>query len=213
MNGAIFPRMTTEGLSLPIAVAIAGYLLGGFPTGVVISRARYRIDVREMGSGNIGATNVTRSFGWFAGVVTLAIDFFKGFLPLAWLASAYPSDPWLWVTAGLALVAGHCFSPYLRFRGGKGVATSLGCVAAVLPWLAAACALGYAIALLATRISAIGSLTGVLVTLAYCLAWRVRPPVLCLLLGMSALVLVRHSGNIRRLYTEWRASRVGRNPT
>lgn len=205
--------MAVDGWTAHLAVAVAGYLIGGFPTGVVLSRFRYRIDVREMGSGNIGATNVTRSFGWFAGTLTLTADFLKGFLPLLFLKGRFPLEPWLWVTGALALVTGHCFSPYLRLRGGKGVATSLGCVSAVVPWLGVACGVAYAVALGVTRISAVGSLTGVLVALLYCALWSAPPPLVALLLGLCALVLSRHHANIRRLWGEWRDGSSHRNPT
>src|SRR5271154_6882488 len=91
---------------------IPAYILGSFPTGVVLSRRKYGIDVREMGSGNIGATNVTRVFGWYAGVLVFVVDFLKGCLPV-WLARHYAiGQPWLAVTVGVAVVLGHCFSLY-----------------------------------------------------------------------------------------------------
>lgn len=188
-----------DGIGLHMALGAIAYLIGSFPTGVVLSRQKYRIDVREMGSGNIGATNVTRVFGWYAGVLTLIVDFFKGFLPICLVQHFFPAEPWATTVVGLCLVFGHCFSAYLRLRGGKGVATSFGCVMAFDPWLA--CALGavYVGLLLIIRISAVGSLGAVGVTLAY-LAW-VRPPgpLFVLLGGVCVIILVRHSKNIRRL--------------
>src|ERR1700684_147405 len=93
-----------------ILCVLGGYLLGSFPTGVVLSRRKYGIDVREMGSGNIGATNVTRVVGWYAGILVFLVDLAKGTLSLCYLRSRFPGEPWLLTTASLALVVGHCFS-------------------------------------------------------------------------------------------------------
>ena len=148
-----------------ILFSIAGYLIGSFPTGVVLSRKKYRIDIREMGSGNIGATNITRVFGWSAGIFTLLVDFLKSFLPLYWLHFKYPMESWLLTSVGIALVLGHCFSVFLRFKGGKGVATSLGCLIVVAPQLALIGSITYFLLLVVTKISAVGSLGGIGVAL------------------------------------------------
>lgn len=192
-------------VSLPYWLfALGGYLVGGFPTGVVLTRRKYGIDVREMGSGNIGATNVTRVFGWYAGVLTFLIDAAKGFVPL-WLIARYlPGDPWVLALTGACLVLGHCFSPYLRLHGGKGVATSLGCLLAVVPGAALAAAVVY-VALLATvRISAVGSLGGIAATLIWASIVRPPPPATTLVLAIAFIVVVSHQSNIRRLLDGFR---------
>jgi acyl phosphate:glycerol-3-phosphate acyltransferase len=188
-------------------LTLLAYLVGSFPTGVVLSRIKYGIDVREMGSGNIGATNITRTFGWYAGVLTLVIDCLKGFLPVFLVARFFPGDPRLVAAVGIAVVAGHCFSAYLKFRGGKGVATSLGCLAAAEPWLALSAALTYAIVLGVSRISAVGSLAGILAANGY-LALK-RPPreVVWLTAGISVLVVLRHHSNIKRLLSGSKAKK------
>ncbi len=179
---------------------LAAYLIGSFPTGVVLSRKKYGLDVRDMGSGNIGATNITRVFGWYAGAMVFLVDFLKGWGPVAWITLRHPEDPWLKTVVGASLVLGHCFSAYLRLRGGKGVATSLGCLLAVLPWAATAGGVAYLILLLVTRISAVGSLGGIIVVLGY-LVWNPPAlPQLTLVLLVSALVVIRHDSNIRRLW-------------
>lgn len=190
-----------------LIAAVSGYLIGSFPTGVVLSRRKFGIDVREMGSGNIGATNVTRVFGWYAGVLTFLADSLKGFLPLYFLRDAYPGAEWALTLAGIALVFGHCFSLYLGFRGGKGVATSLGVVAVINPWLALACALVYAALLVATKISAIGSLGGMVIAVGYLLIFQPSWPVTTLVGCVSVIVFVRHHTNIRRLWNEWNERR------
>ena len=190
-----------EPIYLYVSCVIVGYFVGSFPTGVVLTRRKYGIDVREMGSGNIGATNVTRVFGWYAGVVVFAVDFLKGFVPLALLRYQYSGYPWLLTLTAMALVLGHCFSLYLGLRGGKGVATSLGCLLIVSPWMAGISAATYALLLLVSRISAVGSLGGIGAALLYALI--VKPPIYeCwLVAGISLIVLVRHHSNIRRLWS------------
>lgn len=185
-----------------VLVAAGGYLLGGFPTGVVLSRKKYGIDVREMGSGNIGATNVTRVFGWYAGVFVFLIDFVKGFLPIWFIYREFPQEHWLASVAAVALVAGHCFSPYLKGRGGKGVATSFGCLSILAPWGALIAAAVYFVCLLVFRISAVGSLWSVGSILIY-LNW-VKPEasVQGAIYGICFFVLIRHYPNIIRLLNQ-----------
>jgi glycerol-3-phosphate acyltransferase PlsY len=198
-RGKLFYNRGMAGPVLFAMIVCASYLLGSFPTGVVLSRQKYGIDVREMGSGNIGATNVTRVFGWYAGILVFLLDLLKGAVPLWILYELYPTQPWLLAASAFALVLGHCFSVYLRFGGGKGVATSLGCLLVVAPWAAVISGLVYVILLVVTRISAIGSLAGILATLAYLAIVRPGAPVTWLVVGISIIVVVRHQQNIRRL--------------
>lgn len=193
--------MTAEELQLG-TLAIGGYLIGSFPTGVVFTRKKYGIDVREMGSGNIGATNVTRNFGWYAGALVFAIDFLKGLVPVFYVRR-YFANPWAPAVVGLALVIGHCFSAFLRLRGGKGVATSLGVLLAVAPWAAVLAAVVYVVLLATVKISAVGSLGGMAALLAYLAIVPPPFPTLVLALGISVIVLVRHRTNIQRLLNDF----------
>lgn len=126
-------------MSLSIAVAIIGYLLGSCPNGFLVSRAR-GVDIREHGSGNIGATNVLRVLGKKWGYLVFALDCLKGFLAVR-LAFAFVSigGPWaaqreiIGIVAGVACILGHTFPVWLRFRGGKGVATSAGVLLGLMP--------------------------------------------------------------------------------
>ncbi|MBI4403918.1 MAG: glycerol-3-phosphate 1-O-acyltransferase PlsY [Deltaproteobacteria bacterium] len=181
-----------------------GYLLGSFPTGVVLSKRRYLIDVRELGSGNIGATNVTRVFGWYAGLLTFAIDFLKGWLPVSGLLYTFPEYPWLATLTGSCLVLGHCYSLYLKFHGGKGVATSFGILVAVLPWAALIAGAVYATLLIATRISSVGSLSGLTAALLTTAFLKPQPPALVLIFAMCSVVAYRHKHNIKRLIHDFR---------
>jgi len=195
--------MSTSALGLHIGAAVLGYLIGSFPTGVVLSKRKYRIDVREMGSGNIGATNMARVYGWYAGLITLSIDFLKGFLPLLYLKTNYSSYPWLITIAGASLVLGHCFSLFLSFRGGKGVATSFGCVVAVLPEAALVSLAFYLLLIWRTKIGAVGSLGGIIVTFIYTMVVQPVRPITVLILIVCATVLIRHHSNIRRLLADF----------
>jgi len=185
---------------MEIALVAAGYLLGAVPFGVLVARVAGGGDIRERGSRNIGATNVTRLLGRRAGAVTLACDVLKGAVPV-WLAGALSPTEWLPVAVAGAAVVGHVFPVYLRFRGGKGVATGFGVLMALnLPtalltfgvWLAAA---------RVSRVSAVGALTAYALLPAF--AWLLGPrddpyflPFACVLAGV---VLVRHAGNVRRM--------------
>src|SRR5450432_4885580 len=109
-----------------IGVVAAAYLLGSIPWGVLITRIFGRVDIRQSGSGNIGATNVARVAGPAAGVLTLLLDAAKGYAAV-WIAARYSNDSATWMmAAGLAALIGHCFPIWLNFKGGKGVAAALG---------------------------------------------------------------------------------------
>lgn len=192
---------------IALGLGILGYLIGSFPTGVVLSRRKFGIDVREMGSGNIGATNITRVFGWYAGALTFFADFLKGYLPLYFVARFFPLDPWFLTITGTSLVLGHCFSVYLGFRGGKGVATSVGVLTATVPWLALGCAIAYGLLLAIFRISAVGSLGGLLVAVVYLGYTRPALPTTLLISAICTVVLIRHHTNILRLWSDFRSKR------
>ncbi len=187
-----------------LAFVVAGYLLGSVPFGLLISRALAGVDVRQVGSGNIGATNVGRAAGPAAGVATLVLDAAKGALPaLAAQAVLEPAGPGgaAWpAAAGVAAFLGHLFPPWLRFRGGKGVATALGVALALSPWVALVAALAFAAVFAATRIVSAGSLAGAAACVAGMLvAHGARSPATWAAAFMAAAIAVRHRGNIGRL--------------
>jgi glycerol-3-phosphate acyltransferase PlsY len=135
---------------IPFVFVAAGYLLGSVPFGLLIARSR-GLDIRTIGSGNIGATNVGRALGRKLGVVVFILDFVKGALPVI-VARQWAEPSWLPVAAGLASFLGHLFPIWLRFRGGKGVATGAGVVSVLVPlptlgaalvWLSLFSSLGY----------------------------------------------------------------------
>ncbi len=188
-------------------VLVICYLVGSFPTGVVISKSRYGIDVRETGSGNIGATNVVRTFGWYAGFFTLLVDSLKGYIPLFIVDKYFPDSGFLLAASGISLVIGHCFSIYLKFCGGKGVATSFGCVFFIEPKLAIICAFVYLLIILKTRISAVGSLSVVFVATFYSFFSKMPINEKVLVYSLCGIILIRHYSNIRRLINTRKYSR------
>ncbi len=141
---------------LHAVAAVVGYLLGSIPTGVLLGRFVGR-DPRNAGSGNIGASNVTRTLGKKWGLVTLLVDAGKGALP-AWLAWRY-GDLTAGVLAGGLAVVGHCWPVWLRFAGGKGVATALGTMLVLEPGVGLVGAVAWMGLVVMTRIPTIGSIT------------------------------------------------------
>jgi acyl phosphate:glycerol-3-phosphate acyltransferase len=181
------------------ALLAAGYLLGSIPFGVLVARGARGVDVRTQGSGNIGATNVARLAGARLGLVVLALDAGKGALAV-WLAQRWlPEAEGVQALAGLSAFAGHVAPVWLRFRGGKGVATALGVLAVLVPWAATAAAAAYGLVFLWTRISSLGSLVAGPVAVA---AAAVHPGTR-LAVGLTGTLwlatLWTHRGNIRRL--------------
>ena len=202
-------------LTSVVAWVVFAYLLAAVPMGVLIGRAR-GIDLRTVGSGNIGATNAVRALGRKWGLVVFFLDVCKAALPV-WLASqpwalghSDASSPEL---AGVALAAfiGHLFPIYLRFRGGKGVACALGVVLVLEPLGAVAGLLLYVQTLALVRVSAVASLTGA--TSMALTAWATSedPWLHGLIAVLWVMVWWRHRGNLAELRMQKRASRTGEN--
>lgn len=185
----------------PLLLLLGAYLAGSVPFGYLVCRAR-GMDVRQVGSGNIGATNVARVAGKLYGILVLLLDLAKGFGPVSLALLSLSTHPQhdLWIAAVmLAAVLGHVFSLFLRFRGGKGVATALGVTLAVCPVGGTAGLLLYVLLYLATRISSVGSLAGALG--ATIVVWvRGAPrPIGVAVAAITLLIVLRHHANLRRL--------------
>jgi glycerol-3-phosphate acyltransferase PlsY len=177
---------------------LAGFAAGSLPTGYLMGRALKGIDIRTVGSGNVGATNVFRSVGRGAGVATLLIDILKGFLPVWGALRGLPVEAVPLLT-GAAAVAGHTWSPWVRFRGGKGVATSAGVFLALLPGPMGVALLVFALAFALSRRVSVGSLAGaVVLPLA---AWFAGAPPAreAMAVALCLVVVLRHIPNIKRL--------------
>ncbi len=181
---------------LSIALIAAAFWAGAVPFGVLIARRR-GVDIRAHGSGNIGATNVTRVLGARAGAVVLVLDALKGALPTA-AALAVGAGPRVVALTGLAAILGHCFSPFLRGRGGKGVATAAGVFAVIAPGMVAIAIAVFAVVLRATRVPALGSLAAAAAITAG-LALRGGGPYAALALATTALLVYTHRSNLAKL--------------
>ncbi|WP_224241730.1 glycerol-3-phosphate 1-O-acyltransferase PlsY [Hyalangium gracile] len=181
------------------ALVLLGYLAGSIPFGVLVTRWARGVDVRAEGSGNIGATNVARVAGKKLGVLVLVLDALKGALPVVLALRMIPDSPRVHVAVGLAAFLGHCFPVWLKFRGGKGVATALGVLLVLVPQAALAGAAVYGVVLVATRVSSLGSLMAGVVAVGTA-AFTARALEYAVLSGLLfAFMLWTHRSNISRL--------------
>lgn len=183
-----------------LLAVLGGYLSGSVPFGVLLVRWVVGTDVREQGSGNIGATNVMRVAGKKLGAVVLVLDAAKGALPVVAAASLWPAEPRLHVAVGLAAFLGHVFPVWLKLKGGKGVATALGVWGVLMPGGAVVGAVVFVVVAWATRISAVGSLLGG--GAAVVASFFLSCPAEYRLLGglFFALMLFTHRSNLSRLW-------------
>lgn len=184
------------------AGALAAYLMGSIPFGFLIGKAR-GIDLRTQGSGNIGATNVFRCVGKGWGLLALLLDALKGWIPafLFPMALAEGAPNWCGLLFGTAAVAGHNWPVWLKFKGGKGVATSAGMLLGVAPG-AVGLALGVFVVVVAlTRWVSLGSILAALTAAGagYWLYYPDKKPLVIVLAILAALLIVRHHANIGRL--------------
>lgn len=184
--------------TVALALVVGSYLLGAIPFGLVVTRLATHRDVREAGSGNIGATNVVRVAGKKWGAVTLVLDAAKGMLAVA-AGAALADPPWLSAACGFAAFAGHCFPVYLNFRGGKGVATALGVMLVAAPGAAAASVAVFAVVFAAARVVSVASLAAALALTPATWFLTANAPATWLAVGIVTIVFARHTGNIKRL--------------
>lgn len=181
-----------------LTAVILGYFVGSLPTGWLIIRTLRGVDIRTVGSGNIGAVNVYRAAGLPTALLVLLIDALKGAGPVL-LAAAWDQSAWVTVLAGLAAIAGHNWSVFMRFSGGKGIATSFGVLAALSPVAAGAAAAVWLIAVALTRYASLGSLLAV-AAVPVLIVWRCEPlPHVAFGVLALGLALYRHRANIARL--------------
>jgi acyl phosphate:glycerol-3-phosphate acyltransferase len=196
-------------VALAVALSLLlGYLSGSLPWGLWLGLWVRGVDVRTMGSRNLGATNVYRSLGAPLGILTLGLDIAKGAIPVAVvpglaLTQAFPGGrEWCMMAVGIAAVAGHMWTCFAGFRGGKGVATTVGVLLALAPAAVAVFAVVFVITVAATRYISLGSVLGSLafvVALGWVARGGLRSPSFALGAVLALLVIVRHRENLARL--------------
>ncbi len=197
--------MFTPGSSpTTIVLLLSAYLLGSIPFGLIFSRLFSSADVRQSGSGNIGATNVARVAGTLPGILTLVFDVAKGALAV-WLAARFANhSARMMMLSGIAALLGHCFPIWLRFKGGKGVATGLGVFAALCPLAALTAVVLFALIVVSLRIVSLASITAAaaMPLLVYFLWAPHHAPPLVVSFGTlfaAALIIYKHNANLQRL--------------
>jgi glycerol-3-phosphate acyltransferase PlsY len=178
-----------------VFAALLGFLLGSIPFGLVLTRAAGLGDVRQIGSGSIGATNVLRTGNKGLAAATVLLDAAKAVIPILVARAFWPGTEGI---AGVAAVAGHCFTPWLKFKGGKGFASAAGALGALAFPAFFVCAMIWVATLAISRISSVSSLMSVIA--APLVAWGMGfPQVIVPLLAIAAIVIVQHRENIGRL--------------
>ncbi|MBX3451779.1 MAG: glycerol-3-phosphate 1-O-acyltransferase PlsY [Planctomycetaceae bacterium] len=198
-------------------VASLSYVVGSIPFGWLLAKGLRGVDLRTLGSGNIGATNASRVLGKFWGTVVLLLDAAKGAVPVLLLPRLMTADvsieSHLPVVAGVGAILGHMFPVWLKFRGGKGVATALGVIACLAPWGTLAAFVTFAICFAATRIVSLGSILAAVVFAVFQAIWLGAEAwqgpswsLAAFSLLIPALVIYRHRANIARLW-------VGKEPS
>lgn len=192
--------MLMENIFFMAAMVLLCYLLGSIPTGLVLSRAFAKIDIREQGSHNIGATNVYRTLGKKLGVFTLLGDMLKGLVPVFLVYRLTGAETWV-ALAAMAAFLGHVYSVYLKFSGGKGVATALGVLLVLAPTVVAVSVVIFVITVLWSRYVSLGS---ILASLAAPLLMVVGPhsyppAYVASATGIALLITFRHRENIHRI--------------
>ena len=191
-----------------ILTAVAGYLLGSIPTGYLVAAVR-GIDIRTVGSGNIGATNVFRFLGVPAGVFVLLVDALKGWVAVVlvarlignWVdaASGQSAREWLALVGGVSAILGHNFTCWLRFKGGKGIATSAGVLIALVPWALLIIFGVWVIVFALTRYVSLASICASVALPPAAWLTKESTTMICMLSAMSALAIYKHKANIQRL--------------
>jgi glycerol-3-phosphate acyltransferase PlsY len=182
-----------------LVAILGGYVLGSLPTGLIVVRLLAGTDIRKAGSGNIGTVNVYRVAGLGPSILVLAVDVLKGAVPVL-LARAWGHTEAVQVAAGLATIVGHNWSLFLRFGGGKGIATSFGALLAISPIVGMVAAIVWGVVVGITRYASLGSLLAV-ATVPLTMGWR-REPMPHLVFGLLTLIFAvyRHRANIARLF-------------
>jgi glycerol-3-phosphate acyltransferase PlsY len=178
------------------ALILGSFLLGSIPFGVIVGRLFFHTDIRQAGSGNIGAANAMRTLGKVGGIAVLLLDLLKGALPTLIAARIQPT---LATSAATAAILGHCFSPWLRLRGGKGVATMLGALIALNAPSAAVCGIVWLTLVRITRYSSVASMSACAASVPALWFFTGDPGTTLFGMGATFFIVWQHRENIRRL--------------
>ncbi len=181
-----------------LVAVVVSYLLGSIPFGLLIAKLK-GFDLRSSGSGNIGATNVYRVVGKKEGLITLVLDVIKGALPVVIFPLVFPKEQYMNVVSGFAAVLGHDFSVFLKFKGGKGVATSYGVTLPIYPLASVAGAFIWIAILLTTKLSSLSALLSFLVATLIALSssdYTIR----VFFVALYILMVFKHRDNLKRLF-------------
>jgi len=202
-----------------IVVILISYLIGAIPSSLWTGKLFFKVDIRDHGSGNAGATNTFRILGWKAGTAVLLFDFGKGFFctavvsKLAWTIGSgpialYPGwelEPMLLIICGVAATVGHMFPVYANFSGGKGAATACGMLYGIEPMSISISLLIFLILMLSTRYVSVGSMAGAIaypitqLILRYGIGWDIDGSILLFSSFLAIGIIIKHKGNIKRL--------------
>jgi len=183
------------------ALAAVSYVVGGIPSGYIIARVSKGIDIRQHGSGNPGAANVYRIVGRVAGWGTLAADALKGYLPVKLALIFFPGDNWFAILCGSLAIVGHMWTVFLRFKGGKGVATSAGVFGAMLPGPTLLAALSFVIGVAITGHISVGSIMAAIVLPIASFSMSGYPASFSIMVTLvSLLILYKHIPNMKRIW-------------
>jgi acyl phosphate:glycerol-3-phosphate acyltransferase len=184
---------------IPVVWIVAAYLIGSIAFGIIISKLFGLPDPRTVGSGNIGATNVARSGKKLPAILTLLGDAFKGWLPV-WLALQSGMLMWVVSAVGIAVFLGHLYPIYHKFKGGKGVATALGVLLAISPWVALGAVVTWIIVFAFSRYASLASILAALLAPVHAY-YYLRPykDYLLMVLVLAVLLVWRHRSNIQKL--------------
>lgn len=188
-----------------LLLMLFSYLMGGIPSGYLITRFLKDIDIRKHGSGNPGAANVYRVVGKWAGWATMILDAAKGFIPVQLVFYFYPNNHWLAITCGSLAIIGHIWTVFLRFKGGKGVSTSLGVFGAMLPFPTLIAFTVFAAAVAISGHISVGSILAafVLPIASFFVTDRHYSQFFSVMVSLvSALIIYKHIPNIKRLLSK-----------
>jgi acyl phosphate:glycerol-3-phosphate acyltransferase len=182
-----------------VALYLFSYLAGGIPTGYLVVKRMYGYDIRTRGSGNPGTANVYRNAGALPGAITLFVDALKGFIPVYLALRYYPDQRGLAIGIGIAAIVGHNWTPFLGFKGGKGVATSAGVFSALIPIPMLITVGSFLLAVKISKHISVGSMTGAIaLPIASALCGSPRP-FTAAAAGAGIMILLKHISNMKRL--------------